>query len=289
NDKAFKTMSESKDLIIKDLIDLKLYDIDEIYAVNIIQFINIVNILYKSIPCCYIEESAFGTFSKGHYQNVQKFIMPTYLDKIDNRGFSDSEKNKFVNLKSEYFIQVADECVKMYPLNIDCAPEDKIIIFCGTWGDLQCYTESEFAQKEEEIIEKLQNKGFVVYFKPHPRDNREYKETANFKILKTKLPLECYVINNLVATVSLLSFSSLQSFHYRKVPGFVCLNYFELKDEKALTLLSEYTPSVDLILDINTNEYSLQALKNEVTRRYLDFLNSKPMLSKNATFDKFNK
>lgn len=275
-------ISDHKNFTIKHLIKLNLFDIDEIFAVNIILFLKLLKKLFPNTPYYILEESAFGTFSRSDYDNVREFIMPTYLGKIDNIGFSEKNKKKFVELDKNLFIEIADKCAKMCPLNIENKTEDKIIIFCGTWGDIEQYKEKEVFKKEQEIIKKLQDIGYIIYFKPHPRDLHNYIETDNFKILNSRLPLECYKFENIIATVSLLSYSSLQSYHYRKLPSFICLNYFKnLTFNKSLALLNEYTPSVDLILNINPKEYSSNELREKFTEIYLDFINKKPMLSQN--------
>lgn len=269
--------------LIDDFLRLNLFDFDEIWATNVNQYLELMNKLYPYTKYSMIDESAFGKFSKGNYKNVAKFIMPTYLNKIDTLGFSDEEQKRFVELKKENFIKVADKCAKMYPLNfeIDIKEQDKIIIFCGTWGGFNKYGTDEVVKMQINLVKEFERKGYVVFFKPHPRDIFCYEKIKNLNLLKTRLPLECYNLDNVIATISIRSFSSMQPYYYRNVAGFISQTDLDYNFDLTMKFIEEYTPSIDLLRCIDPNKYSKKELKTYLLKLHKDFLEKKPLLSQN--------
>ena len=271
--------------LMDDFLRLNLYDFDEIISTNVTQYMKLIEKLYPEKKFYLIDESAFGRFPKGtcKYNNVINFIMPKYSEKIDYMGFDFETAKKIVDLEKDEFLKVSNKCVEFYPIEIDIKQENKVIIFCGTWGAIDNYSTKDIHDIEIKIIDTLTQKGYTILYKPHPRDITHYEETENFKLLKTRLPLECYPFENAVATVSLLSFSSMQSYYFNKLPGFICMNQMKLKDDRPRTFIREYSPPIEDILDINPAEYSFRELKDLITKRYLEFYERKPMLSENKT------
>lgn len=68
------------------------------------------------------------------------------------------------------------------------------------WWKNTGLTKEEYIELQETYIEKFLDKGYTVWFKPHPRDGRDYIKNDKVKVLETALPLECYKFSNVVAT-----------------------------------------------------------------------------------------
>ena len=270
--------------VIKDFLKLNLYKTDDIIATNVVQNLKPIKELYPQTKFYLIDESAYGRCPKcnlKYYKNVINFIMPKYLDKIDYLDFTPDLSNKFIDLDKQEFLNVSEKCVKMFPINIESNPEDKIIIFCGTWGNIGGYNSTYVHNLEMQLVEKLCKQGYKILFKPHPRDITEYQENELFKIFRSRLPLECYHFENVVATVSLISYSSLQSYYYNNIPGFVYYFENDIYSNVSSALIKEYTPNLKELLKIDINNMTLKEVKDYIEKLYLDFLNPKPLLSQN--------
>lgn len=131
-------------------------------------------------------------------------------------------------------------------------------------------------------------KGYTVIFKPHPRDGYKYKENEKFKILKTKIPLECYSLKDkCLAVVSLFSSASCQIYHYQGIAGFCSHNLIRNTDNFGLNVIEQYTPPVESLLEINANGRTFKELQIQITNKYLDYIKEKPFLHENKLLNEF--
>ena len=289
----YTQFGNASDNIIRNdfFIRNNLYDFDEIYFSNQELYIFITSDLYKNSKWIMIEEGASGRFRfpEGNYKPVSKMIMHEYLDnKIDSFGFSDEIKKKIIPLDKSIFLDVANSCAKECPVNINTKEDEKIILLCGLWWENTGLTKEEYIELQETYIQKFLEKGYTVWFKPHPRDNRDYIKNDKVKILQTALPLECYRFDNVVATVSFLSTSSLQSYYFSEIPG------FQIKIEEIPTcnrggtmrilvkkMIQDYAPSIEYLLDLDTKHLSLFETKEKIKDVYLNYMNKLPNISEN--------
>lgn len=267
-------------------------EFDEIYFPNCRYTFDMVNILFPGLKYNITEEGVcvLVKHSGIDYSNVEKYIFAKYLNKLDMSFLNENDKQKLITLKKSEFLKIANKYEKLYPLDVEFEPEDKNIIFCGTLSSLGIWSFAEIIKYQNEIIEKLTSKGYKVYFKPHPRDIYNYKESDKFRILKTKLPLECYNLQDkCLAVVSLFSSTSSQIYHYQGVAGFCDTDLIKGCSDFGLNIVGQYSMSYKTLLDIDIKSKTFAEIKKEILDKYTLALNDKPLLSENDYLNKLYK
>ncbi len=288
--KIYSFNSSSSDLR-EYFIKNKLYNFDEIYFSNQYHFHLLSKELYPNTDWILTDEGAVGKLARPHYcdyDKVKKIMMLNYLDKLDFFGIDEQNMKKIVTLDKKLFLEIGKKCAAIYPVNLDLKPDEKAVIFCGTWWEGSGLTKEQYFELQDGTLERLISLGYKVFFKPHPRDPRNYINNPNISILKTALPLECYNFD-VEAVVSLCSLATLHIPYLQNTPGFtvpICdrLNIgFEFKWLGMLMkkLTEEYTTPVDELLSVNPKLYTKQELKNLLMTKCENYINSKPLLSQN--------
>lgn len=264
-----------------------LYDYDEIYFVNLNYMIVIVDTLFPKAKW-FITEEGICTLNKIPLKKeAEKYIFNNYLYKLDLLCNDKSILDKLIRIDKKEFLNISKKCETKYPLDIKLNREDKNIIFCGTYSIIDYWSLEEIINMQNDIIQKLIAKGYKVIFKPHPRDNIEYKENESFQILKTKLPLECYSIGDkCLAVVSLSSSASCQMYYFQGIAGFCCT---EMLKNTNFNIIKEYSPNVKMLLDIDTKLKTFEELRNEILSIYTNFLATKLLLSENKNINNIGK
>ncbi len=277
--------------VYKYFIKNNLVEFDEIYFPNCKYMFEIVNFLFPNKKYYVIDEGVCVLVKhKGiDYSNAEKYIYAKYLNKIDILGADEDIKNKIISLNKDEFLKISKQCEKIYPVNIN--QYEKNIVFCGTTASLDYWTSEEISNAQNEIIQKLILKGYNVLFKPHPRDTFEYKENDKFKILNTKLPLECYSLKDkCLAVVSLFSSAVCQMYYYQGIAGFCYSDFLKNNKDIGINIIREYSPSVDMLLSIDANLKTFEELQKEIQSKYEEWINKKPLLSENDLLaDLYNK
>lgn len=288
--KIYSFNSSSSDLR-EYFIKNKLYNFDEIYFSNQYHFHLLSKDLFPNTDWILTDEGAVGKLARPHYcdyDKVKKIMMLNYLDKLDFFGIDEQNMKKIVPLDKKLFLEIGKKCAAIYPVNLDLKPDEKAVIFCGTWWEGSGLTKEQYFELQDGTLERLISLGYKVFFKPHPRDPRNYINNPNISILKTALPLECYNFD-VEAVVSLCSLATLHIPYLQNTPGFtvpICdrLNIgFEFKWLGMLMkkLTEEYTTPVDELLSVNPKLYTKQELKNLLMTKCENYINSKPLLSQN--------
>lgn len=294
--KIYSFNSSSSDLR-EYFIKNKLYNFDEIYFSNQYHFHLLSKDLFPNTDWILTDEGAVGKLARPHYcdyDKVKKIMMLNYLDKLDFFGIDEQNMKKIVPLDKKLFLEIGKKCAAIYPVNLDLKPDEKAVIFCGTWWEGSGLTKEQYFELQDGTLERLISLGYKVFFKPHPRDPRNYINNPNISILKTTLPLECYNFD-VEAVVSLCSLATLHIPYLQNIPGFtvpICdrLNIgFEFKWLGMLMkkLTEEYTTPVDELLSVNPKLYTKQELKSILMTKCRNYINSKPILSQNRELIKF--
>ena len=259
-------------------------DFDEIYFPNCRYMFDIANILFPNLKYNITEEGVCVLIKHSgiDYTNVEKYIFAKYLDKMDIVCANEEDKQKLIPLDKKEFLKISNECEKVYPLNIELDPEDKNVIFCATIASLGIWSLKEILNYQNEIIDNLIEKGYKVFFKPHPRDTFEYKENDRFRILNTKLPLECYSLKDkCLAVVSLFSSAVCQMYYYQGIAGFCSSKLIKECNDFGLHIINEYSPPVEMLLSVDVNKMSFKEAQKEILEKYENWINKKPLLSQN--------
>ena len=289
-----KKNSDCRDFFIKN----KLTDFDEIYYVNLYRFVIIANDLYPNTKWILTDEglaSLLAIIDYCDYDKVNKLMVHNYLDKIDYFGLDKHNADKIIPLDKKLFKEIAAKCAQFYPVDLNLKPEEKAVLFCGSWWEVTSLSKDDYMELQNKTIEKLTNMGYKVLFKPHPRDPRNYINNPNITVLTTRLPLECYNLD-IVAVISMMSSASLQSLYFQDIPGFNILNmdfYSNAKfDSRWLDILFkkmlfEYTMPIDALYEVNPKLYSKDELKKILKDKCYRYLESKPLLSQNKDFENF--
>ena len=262
---------------------------DEIYFSNQKEFLLLIPKIFKNSKFILTDESVHGVcrLDGFSYDNISQMYFTRYLNKANYFGFNIKDAEKIVNLDKEAFLNLSDRCNQLSPFDVETEHKDKNIIFCGTYGVLKNKTIVNMHELQNKIINSLIAKGYKILFKPHPRDSFRYKENENFKILNTKLPLECYRLENILAIVALYSCAALQSYHYHRIPGFMHSDLLSSEDIFSMKLLCEYTPDYKILLEFDVANMSTKELKTAILKKYEEWLNNKPLLSENQNLKDF--
>lgn len=283
--------------IIEYFLRNKMTNFDEIYFSNQYQFINLATELYPNADWILTDEGCGGKLARlayCDYDKVKSLIMHNYLGKIDFFGLQKRNYKKIIPLNTEIFQEVCRECAEMFPINLEQGPEDKSIIFCGSWYEVSGLGKDEYMSLQDDLINRLMELGYTILFKPHPRDPRNYINNPNITILNTTLPLECYN-PDVVAIVSLASSTPLHMINAHNIPGFMIslldrvnkpleLMWLDLLVKK---LMAEYTPPIEELLAVNPKLYTKQELKKVLQDKCKKYIDSKPLLSQNEEFKNF--
>lgn len=280
-------------------IENKLYDFDEIFFSNQYQFIFLSEELYPNAKWILTDEgvgSKMARLADLDYSKVDKIIMHNYLDKLDFFGLDKNYFNKIIPLNKAIFLDIAKDCEKLCPLNIEITKDKKTIIFCGSWWEISGLPRDEYICLQNCLIEQLIELGYKIYFKPHPRDPRKYIDNPAVVIMEnTTLPMECYDID-VDAIVSLSSSASLHQMYFRKTPGF-SLSLLERIHDETLDLrwldllfkkmVTEYTTPINELLSVDAKLYSKTELKKILYEKCQNYVNQRPLLSQNKEIEHF--
>ena len=276
----------------------KLYNFDEIYFPNVYRDFRIPKELYPNAAWIMTDEGCGCKIARSgyfDYGKLKNFITHTYIGKLDYYGFTPDVVRKMIPLDRKLFKEVTKECETMFPLNVTLDKEEKAIIFCGSWWEITRLSKTQYMQLQDDMIAKLTELGYKIYFKPHPRDPRNYINNPGISILNSSLPLDCYSLDEFVAVVSLGSSTSLQAIEFAQIAGFTInlpVNWdvpIETKWQSLLIrkMVMEYTTPIEELLSVNPNSYSKQELKAVLYKKCANYINSKPMLSENLEFRTF--
>ncbi len=275
----------------------QLTEFDEIYFVNIYQFIFLVQELYPNAKWILTDEGAGCALARNehlNYDRVSKIMMHNYADKIDFLGIEKHNYNKIVPLDKNIFISIARQCAQIYPVDLGLRAGEKAVLFCGSWWEVSGFSREEYLIIQNSIIDKLLKLGYKIFFKPHPRDPRNYIDNKEITILTTTLPLECYNLD-VVAVISLYSTASMQTFYFNDIPGFsMALTHRMNKplqskwlDILVKKLFEEYTTPIEELFAVNPELYTKEELKKILIEKCENYLKTKPVLSKNEKFKQY--
>lgn len=281
-------------------IENNLYEFDEIYFTNLYQYILLANQLYKNAKLFLIDEGCVSRLMRAkifNYNKIKKMYFTNYSQKIDHWNLKRKNINKIIEIDNQIFKEVSKEYSKIFPVNFNTEPEKKTVLFCGSYYEITKLKYEEYIKIQNETIEKLINLGYTVYFKPHPRDDRNYIDNPLVKIINTTLPLESCNLD-VCAAVSFASCSTLHLLKMQNIAGFTIELPLEKPgckiDEKWISqlerkLILEYTAPLKMLLEINPNNYTKEELKKVLKNKCEEYINSKPLLSENKDFNNYAK
>lgn len=284
----YSLCNTNHDEFIYFFIKNMLTDFDEIYYTN-------GHALFRRLARCYpkaknyiTEEGCCTLFptKSQNYEYIKNFYFSMYLNKLDYAGEQEGFCKNIIPLQKSEFLKISNEASKIIPFDIKMDEDKKNIIFLGTFCSRKTgkfYTFDELQEYQNSVMEKLISHGYTVYFKPHPRDLYEYKNSDKIKIIKTKLPLECYYLKDKIcAVVSLFSSTLVHLYHYYQIPGFHCANLIQhAQSDFGINLIKEYCPHVNEMLSFDVKNQPVEEVSEILKRKYEEFLNKKPILSKN--------
>lgn len=275
----------------------KLYDFDEVFFPNQFHSFRVASELLQNSDWILTDEGCGCKLARLQYLNynkIKKIITHIYLDKLDFFGLSNENLNKIIPIDKNIFNKICVECAEFYPVDLRLAPNDKVIIYCGSWWEVTGLSKEQYMLLQNKLLEKLLDCGYKILFKPHPRDPRNYLNNPNIVILSTRLPLECYKFDYVVAVVSFGSSTSLQSPYFLNLAGFNALPFNPNRDleSKWLDLLvkkmvHDYTTPIDVLFTIDPAKYSAKELRTILFEKCQAYINLLPKLSENEAFKRF--
>ena len=265
------------------LMENDLYAIDQVYSLQSPGHLKVYNTFYRGCEHIVTDESFITLLPNSEVlaMECKKLITTCYLGKLDYVDFP-GRPWRVEYLHREYFERVAARCVEMYPWPEAPDKEGKTVLFCATyvtaWDKLA-------EERQRFLMRSLLERGYRILYKPHPRDPVLPQESTQLKILRTRLPLECYRMEGVLGVVSLNSSASTQSYHYSGVPGFIDYLYSrESSPEHVGILAREYTPSVECLLKLDAREMPHDELREKLLQAYKAHVEPKPMMSQNELF-----
>ncbi len=283
--KLFKFCNCTLDDLFKYFINNHLAEYDEIYLINCRYMFLIKDFLFPNIKYYIFDEGVCVLFKhKGiDYSDVKKCFFIKYLDKIDFLGADNELNEKIEFLDKREFLKVSQSAAELYPIGLNLNPEDKNIILCGTGEGCGFWSFDEIFNYQNKIIDDLNLHGYNVLFKPHPRDKFKYQEKENFRIINTKLPLECYDLKDkCLAVVSLFSSVSAQMYSFHNIPGFCAHGFINDVKDIGIKIVKYYSPSYEMLLSIDVKTKTFNEVQNEILSLYTNFLNKKTLMSQNS-------
>lgn len=265
------------------------FKVDIAYVLNHVAHVSTIMPLYKNAKIILIDEGSGSLISFGSGEKNKSFKTHKYLGKIDFLNTGADENITFEDMDINEFNKIADILEQKYPIDVEIAPEDKTIMYCGIYWEVTGYSKQDFDNIQKKVIEDLLKAGYKILYKPHPRDNEFYgfDKNPNVRFITSKLPIEIYNLD-ILAIVSVCSTASLNSAHYRNIPGFSHIKDESLKKSPNGTkmnlikcMIKEYSPDYSELLKFDVRNTSKDELKHQIKNLYSDFINSKPLLSQN--------
>ena len=277
------------DRVIKFIDKQKLVQIDEVYSLRLVFSTTIFEKLYRNAKYILMDEGGVSLvpIPVKIPRYCEKMISTFFLNKLDYVSFP-GRPWAVEHIQQKYFSIIAHKCAALYPWKIPhFDSQKKYVIFCGNYtAFFSPYTEDEMESRQNHIIQALNDRGFHVLYKPHPRDPVKRENHDGLTILHTRLPLECYQLEGIYAVISLCSAASTQSYHYSKVAGFIDPIFCSKAYAPHLAILmNEYTPPIDLLLEVDARGKEPTELHREIERRYEMYMADKPLLSQNEKFN----
>lgn len=279
------------------LIFANLYKIDEIYTINHPFHLKILNQLFDDAEINLIDEGCASLISYNfeNTTNFKYFYTNRYLNKIDGIGFSEEILKRFKPLSLKEFKNISKELQEKYPINLNFTCNRKNILYCGVYWYGSGLSKSRFYEEEEKMLNALLEKGYNIYFKPHPRDTNygKWQNSPYITFINSFFPIEIYELN-IVAVVAMSSASVLMYSHYHNVAAFsnvlpetINRKKSEIKFGLIRYIFKEYTLDYTKLLNENYTSLYFNDLKVELNRIYQQFLDSKMLLSKNQDIINF--
>ena len=265
-----------------------IFNVDEIYMLNLPNHLNTILPLFKNLPIKFISEGSSSYISNNFYRinNLQSFIMTKFLNKLD---IIDKNCIKLEELSSKEFRTICRKISELEPLklNITQNSEDKYILYCSIyWQVLECPKEY-FIKLQSEMLDSLIARGYKILYKPHPRDIETYGYdlNPNVKFIDSYYPIEIYPLD-VLGVVSITSSSSISYAHYWNVPGFsnVTDEILRYKKQKSISdyILKEYSLNYNKLFEYDVLHTSKNCLRKQIYNDYIKFISKLPDLSMNV-------
>lgn len=275
-----------------------LFMFDEIYAHNKHHYMRFIQPLFKKSKFVIFDEGIGSIYEQYHPNNkyISKLVTMNYCDKFDRLGWNSCQN---IYLNKNIFIEIANAITKKYPFDINIDPSSKTVLFCSAYWQQFNMNKSEYYDYQNNIITKLQEKGYKVIYKKHPRETNNIKIPDGVTITNCLLPLELYNLD-ILAIVSIASTVSVHPYYYWNIPGFVDINEktFVYNENKINHLdvnkymLKTYVPNIAVLLKYNVEDYTHEELKLLLRKEFQNTLNKQGLLSKNKSviefFNKYN-
>lgn len=259
------------------LIFNNLYQVDELVFIAYKPVVKAVETLFKKdikkivvleyLPIYSFDKRSVMPLDKA---NVSYFFSRKYFDKID---YAHPETGlPFIYMKKDTWFYVISSIKNKLNIELNASKTEKNVLLCGT-GALS-------AEAGKEIITKLKNHGYTVYFKPHPRLNIDYSEYG-VRIISNSFPIEYY---DLSAFVAIMSGVSQMLFTCCDLDNPVFFYKIPTKDQKQALLHlwesieEEYIQPWELLLEADLSK-SPEELREEFLKKQKEFLQTKPKLS----------
>ena len=250
--------------------DLKIADFDNIYTTLYYQQSGTIISHYRDAQVYVMENGTGSYFPQMINENIIKrikcFYSLNYFDLIQPNLIK-----QYAYIKNEVLDKgKIKEKLLLLSSSVKIEKSENCIIFSAQNLSLNSDLMSQKYEFEEyyNVIKSLIDKGYVVYFKEHPKTpNYFYSYLKNsfsnkkFKLLKTEMPLEVLVpVLEPIAVVGVFSSSLLTVPHLFDIPAYT----FKLKNNLikyppfavAYAMVLEYTP----ILEVLGKEYTRRSV-----------------------------
>ena len=264
-----------------------LYDFDEVYAATMGSAPNIASDFYPKSKKYLIDEGVIGYIyqPKVNFNDFVAIYMHNYSNKIDYLGFDDKTIEKFQHLDKNIFNQITLNIQKRFPSLFSYRKEEKTILMCGTCAKFLGLNKIQYEEYIKKIVTKLNDCGYNVVFKPHPREIYNFNK-MNVEQINTPMPLECFDLKNIVAVISFCSLTATQILYLRNIPGFqiddLDYNIIQIPPLSKLhkIFFFEYTPSYKELL-FDCKNMSFEEIHEKLNGKVQDYLQLKDNLSRN--------
>ena len=265
--------------IEEKIIENNLYNIDEIiFCCHVDCFTAISKLYYKAKLIVIMESMMFFNIKQIFPQKISSIFMQNYLNKMTypyDTNIPIKYMDKSIYNKVLHKIQTSEN------LTINVEKNENYVLFIGPAAIIANAISKDDIIK---LIQNIQNKGYKVLFKKHPRDITDYSK-LNVEMLDTAYPLEFYDLSNILGVVGYNSTCLCSLADEITTFYIIPKEVKEFKDttiQRCSYITEKYCLPIDVLL--NAKQQSFEKMQKYFRKKQKDLLQETSNLSEDKEF-----
>jgi hypothetical protein len=269
-------------------------EIDEVYVFMNLYFYTCFQKIYPYSKFILFDEgpSTCISYPTYNYSQIKKVIVHNYLEKIDFFVWHTVNQNPVIEFVDESeFDKVLSNVREKLNIVLKIENKDeKHVLVCGPGGTDKVLLRNGTVNN---VINRLIQKGYKIFFKKHPRDTFDYQFIGDVKLINTTYPIELYNLD-VVAVANFSESLCLTLPYFNKIAVFSKISINRKIDKPWLTGLmrfigSQYVVPLNILLNFDHEKYSVLELKKKLFELFIKYINEKPAVSLNKNIANFIK